>query len=239
VVAYAKAPKVTPTEYLELEKSAETKSEYHNGVIIAMAGGTFEHDLANLNILATLHVQLRGKPCVPLTGNMRVNVPGCNCYYYPDTSVACEQPEFQRIEGVQSLTNPILIVEVLSDSTERFDRERKFFCYQTLPSLRTYVLVAQDEPLVQVFEKQVNGKWEFSHYQGLDAVAPLPSIDCELNLVDVYERIEFKLESETTTLQIMEERARYSSQNGQDTAPSASCRLSSPNIEVGQGRIRS
>jgi len=215
VVASAKTPKATPGEYFELERLAETKSEYYDGVIVAMAGGTLEHDLANLNILASLHSQLIGKPCLPLTGNMRVNVPDCNCYFYPDATVACGEPQFQRLDGVQSLTNPTLIVEVLSESTEKRDREHKFFCCQTLPSLKTYILLAQDEPLVQVFEKRPNGKWEYSHYEGLGAIVPLPAIKCQLSLTDVYARIEFKTDSADAGMRILEQRARY----GVDSSP--------------------
>jgi Uma2 family endonuclease len=209
VVAYAKKPKVTPAEYLELERSAEQKSEYYNGEIVAMAGSTEEHDRAIGDIYVSLGAQLRGTRCEFFTGNMRVNVPDCNCYFYPDASVVCSEPQFQRIGGVQSLTNPTLILEVLSESTEKADREHKFFCYQTLPSLSTYILVAQDEPLVQVFEKQPNGKWEYSHYQGLDATVPLPTIDCQLRLADVYARVEFQADSTDPIMRILEQRAKY------------------------------
>jgi Uma2 family endonuclease len=232
MTAYSANSLFTPAEYLELERSAETKSEYHNGVIVAMAGSTEEHDLAIGDIYISIGAQLRGSQCKFYTDNMRVNVPECNCYYYPDASVACGEPQFQRIDGVQSLTNPILIVEVLSESTERFDRDRKFFCYQTLPSLKTYILVSQDEPLVQVFEKQSDSKWVFEHYEGLEAIVPLPSIGCELKLADVYSRVEFKPEAENAALRIMEERARYSEQGASGPA------VGSQYEEVHSGSIR-
>jgi len=112
-----------PQEYLEREHSAETKCEYYDGVIVAMAGAGPEHDRATGDIYASLHTQLHGKPCEPFTSDMRVRVPACNRYFYPDVSVACGGAHFEALAGVRSLQNPTLIVEVLSESTEKTDRE--------------------------------------------------------------------------------------------------------------------
>src|SRR5579862_6033184 len=180
MVARAKTRFVTPVEYLQRECAAQTKSEYADGVIVAMAGAGPEHDRATGNIYASLHAQVRGTSCEPFTSDMRVHVPACNCYFYPDVSVACGGSRFELLAGVRSLQNPTLIVEVLSESTEITDRGDKLICYQSLPSLATYLIVAQDRPLVQVYERQSDGSWRYRLYQGLEDVLHLPAIDCQL-----------------------------------------------------------
>jgi Uma2 family endonuclease len=191
MVAYAKQPYITPQEYLEQERTAETKSEYYDGIIVAMAGAGPEHDRVTGDAFASLHSQLKGRSCEPFTSDMRVRVPACNRYFYSDVSVACGGAQFEVLDGLRALLNPRVIIEVLSDSTEKNDRGDKFLCYQTLASLQTYVLIAQDRPQVEVFTRKPDGKWEYALLTGLNAVLALPSIDCELRLVDVYARIEF------------------------------------------------
>jgi len=122
---------------------------------------------------------------------MRVSVPECNRYYYPDVSVACGGSKFETISGVKSLANAAVIVEVVSESTANLDRGEKLFCYQTLPSLKYYITAAQDEPLIQVYERDEGETWLYRLYRGLDAEIKLSEIRCELRLVDVYARVEF------------------------------------------------
>lgn len=191
MVAHAKPPFVTREEYLERERRAEWKSEYFDGVIVAMAGASPEHDRALGNVYAGLHGQLRGRTCEPFTSDVRVYVPACNRYYYPDVSVACGGSQFESLAGVRSLLNPALIVEVLSPSTEATDRGDKLICYQTLSSLRTYLIVSPDRPQVQAYERQSDGTWTYRLYDRLEAVIALPAIACELRLADIYARIEF------------------------------------------------
>lgn len=161
MLAYAKEPYITPEEYLERERLAETKSEYYNGVIVAMAGASPEHVRITGNVYAGFHVQLAGTSCEPFMSDMRVRVPACNRYFYPDVSVACGGSEFEVRSGVRSLLNPRLVVEVLSESTEKTDRGDKFVCYQTLDSLQTYILIAQDKPQVEVFTRQPDYTWVY------------------------------------------------------------------------------
>jgi Uma2 family endonuclease len=191
MVAHPKPCYVTPEEYLARERAAETKSEYYDGVIVAMAGASPEHDRIAVDFLRHLGNQLERSPCEPFSSDMRVRVPACNRYYYPDVSVACGGSQFEALVGVRSLLNPRLIVEVLSESTEKNDRTDKYDCYRTLASLATYVLVAQDRPRIEVFTRQPDDTWRHEVAKGLEAVLALPAIGCELKLADIYARVEF------------------------------------------------
>lgn len=196
MVAYAKQeiqqlPRLTPQEYLERERKAEKKSEYDDGVIVAMSGASWEHNLITSNVLRELGNQLRGKPCAVVGQDMRVRVPECNRYYYPDIVVVCGKPLFEDGE-LDTLLNPTLIIEVLSDSTETRDRGGKWLCYQTLDALTTYVLVAQAEPLIEIYRLQ-ESTWTYSKVKGSEEDLSLDAIGCELRLADVYERVEFPL----------------------------------------------
>jgi Uma2 family endonuclease len=183
-------PRITSEEYLERERRAETRSEYRDGVIVAMAGATPDHNAVVFDITGVLSAQLRGKPCQGFTSDLRVRVPACNNYYYPDIVIACEEPKYERLKGMASLLNPTLIVEVLSDSTEATDRGEKWTCYQTLESLQTYVLVSQRQPLLEIYQRQENG-WLYVAFTSLEGAVFLDAIGCELRLADVYARIQF------------------------------------------------
>ncbi len=202
MVAYAKKntetlPRLTHQEYLERERKAETKSEYDGGAVVAMAGASPEHNTITSNIHGELYAQLRGKECRPFVSDLRVRVPSCDKYYYPDVIVACDEPEFEDLEGVASLLNPTLIVEVLSDTTEVKDRGEKFICYQTLETLNTYVLVSQTRPLIEIYRRQENG-WHYFAAKDLESMVSLEAIGCELRLADVYARIPFEEPSAAT-----------------------------------------
>ena len=190
MVAERQREYVTRQEYLAWERKATTKSEYHDGVIVAMAGASWEHNLIVGDIQRHLGNQLERTPCVPVTNDMRLRVVECNRDFYPDVVVVCGRPIFED-EALDTLTNPTLIVEVLSNSTEQTDRRLKWDCYRTLPSLRIYVLAAQDEPRIETFTRQDNGAWEYEAVSGLEASVSLPAIGCTLRLSDVYARVEF------------------------------------------------
>jgi Uma2 family endonuclease len=180
----------TPEEYLAFEREAEQKSEYLDGVIYAMSGGSPEHSSIALNIGAELRTQLRAKPCRAYTSDMKVRTDLGGMFSYPDLSVACGDPRFHD-ERRDVLVNPIVIFEVLSDTTEAYDRGRKFARYQQIVSLREYVLVAQDEPRVEVYSRHGEGQWLLTVAAGLESSIRIPSIGCELALTEVYEKVEF------------------------------------------------
>jgi Uma2 family endonuclease len=190
MVAHRKREYVTRPEYLAGERKATTKSEYHDGVVVAMAGASWEHNLIVGNIQRNLGNQLEQTPCVPVTNDMRLRVEECNRDFYPDVIVVCGRPVFED-EALDTLTNPTLIVEVLSNSTEKADRRLKWNCYRTLPSLQTYVLVAQDAPHIEMFTRHDDDSWGYEAVSGQEAVVPLPAIGCTLRLSEVYARVEF------------------------------------------------
>jgi len=178
----------TPAEYLKLERAAETKSEYLNGQIVGMTGASRAHNYITLNVGAEFREKLRGSGCRTFVSDMRVRVRRTGLYTYPDVIVACPPLYFEDAE-VDTLLNPVVIAEVLSPSTEAYDRGKKFAQYRQVDSLQEYVLVAQDEARVERFVRQ--GKlWVLSEVTGLDAVLSLEAINCTVRLADIYEGVE-------------------------------------------------
>lgn len=182
--------RLTPQEYLAIERAALEKSEYYNGEMFALAGTTREHSLINGNIAAALRNQLKDHPFETYSNNMRVRTRPGGLYTYPDVVVVCGDREFEDAE-VDILVNPTLIVEVLSTSTEAYDRGDKFAMYRENASLQEYVIVSQHQPRVESYLRQANGTWLLSIASGLEATIRLTSIDCELALSEVYERLTF------------------------------------------------
>lgn len=193
MVAYKKRivqqPSITPEEYLERERKAETKSEYYGGVVVAMAGASKEHNRITANIYGELHGQLRRSPCQAFVADLRVSASACDTYFYPDIVAVCGEPRFAD-EELDTLLNPTLIVEVLSDSTKEKDRGEKMDCYQTLESLQTYILIEQGRPHVKIYRRQENG-WHYSTVEGLENSLTLEAIGCDLKLADIYDRVQF------------------------------------------------
>jgi len=184
-------------DYLANEREEEYRHEYLDGQAYAMAGESLEHSTICFNLPITLGRQLKGKPCRGLSPNIKVlsgtYSPGESkgLFSYPDVSVVCGEPQFHD-ERRDVLLNPSLIIKVLSPGTELFDRGEKFKRYRTcLESLQDYVLVSTALPQIELFQRQPNGFWLYSAVTGLDTTIYLPSIDCELALADVYDRIEF------------------------------------------------
>lgn len=178
---------VTPEEYLALERNAEFKSEYMDGVVYAFAGGSERHNLIVANIIITLGGQLRGRPCRVYPSDLRVRVPNSKRFFYPDVSVVCGKGLFADDQR-DVVLNPTLIVEVSSETTEAFDRGKKFLSYQQISSLQEYLLVSQDEILVEGYARQGNDTWLYTKVTELEASLTLPSIECELGLKDVYDK---------------------------------------------------
>ena len=183
-------PFITPEEYLRLEREAPYKSEYFAGEIFAMAGGSPAHSVIIMSLGRELGNALKGHRCVPYDGNLRIFFPSTGLYSYPDASVICGSLEFADAHG-DNITNPTLIVEVLSDSTEAYDRGKKFAHYRTLPSFAEYVLVSQKEPLIEVFFRMADGTWQLTPARGRETVVRLQSLGVELRLAEVYDRVEF------------------------------------------------
>jgi Uma2 family endonuclease len=177
---------VTYAEYLAFERAAETRHEYINGGIYAMAGGTIEHGLLATNATVALANALRGRPCVVLNSDVRVRVraPSTDLATYPDVTVVCGA--IARADAdPDALTNPVVIVEVLSDSTEAYDRGRKFASYRRIASLREYVLVSQSEQRIEVYQRVEHGPWTLNEYAPSQRIA-LGSIGVEIAVDDVY-----------------------------------------------------
>src|SRR3984957_17218554 len=181
---------LTPEQYLEIERQAERKSEYWQGEMFAMAGAGEPHNLVVMNIAAQIHSQLRSGACRTYANDMRVRVSVTGLYTYPDIVVVCGVPQF--LDGRRdTLLNPTLIVEVLSPSTEAYDRGRKFEHYQSLDSLQQYLLVESERLHADLFTRQPAGQWLLTAAGSADDVIDLDSIGCRLALRDAYEGVEF------------------------------------------------
>lgn len=181
---------MTPAEYLAWERGADSRSEYLNGCIYAMSGASLRHNRIVASLAVALGVQLRGKPCEPFFGDMRVKVNPTGLYTYPDVVVVCGEPELED-QHFDTLLNPAVIIEVLSASTEAYDRGDKFAHYRALGSLTDYLLVAQDQPRIEHYCRQANGQWLYSASEGLAAQIEIATIGCALPLAEIYERVEF------------------------------------------------
>jgi Uma2 family endonuclease len=190
VTAQAQSTLYTPQEYLALEREAEFKSEYLDGIIYAMSGGSPQHSAIAANVIAITVAALRGKPCQVFSSDLKVATDPNGLYAYPDLSIVCGELSFQD-EQHDVITNPTVLVEVLSPSTEAYDRGRKFAHYQHLESLKDYVLIAQDEPQVDHFTRQEGSQWIYSSATGLEANIFIASIDCVLHLSEVYDKVQF------------------------------------------------
>jgi Uma2 family endonuclease len=176
---------ISPEEYLALERKAARKSEYIDGEIFAMAGGSEIHNLIVANIIAGLHSQLFGSSCRVYPSDLKVRAPQPRYFYYPDVTVVCGDTQFHD-EHKDVVLNPVVIFEVQSEATAAFDRGKKFQDYQQLETLVEYILVAQDETLAEHYIKQENGSWIYTKLSGLEASLILPTIKCELKLGFIY-----------------------------------------------------
>ncbi|CCE23573.1 Uma2 family endonuclease [Methylotuvimicrobium alcaliphilum] len=180
----------TQEEYLAIERQAQIKSEYVDGEMFAMTGASREHNLININIASELRAQLKSRPCEVYINDMRVKAKKARSYHYPDIAVACDTPQFED-NHVDTLINPSVIIEVLSLSTEAYDRGAKFSHYRKIESLREYLLVAQDQPLIERYVRQGDA-WLLTETAGLDTSVHLESIDCVLSLKEIYDKVAFE-----------------------------------------------
>lgn len=181
---------MTPEDYLAFERQSEIKHEYYGGDLFVMAGASEQHNNIVANVLASFVVQMKGRPCKAYSSDLRINVTPTGLYTYPDVVVVCGKPRFHDAFR-DTITNPAVIVEVLSESTEAYDRGQKFQHYQTIESLSDYLLVTQTVSRIEHFARRPDGHWLYSEHRGLDAEVVIDSIQCKLPLVDVYDKVEW------------------------------------------------
>lgn len=181
----------TLEEYLELDHKSEEKIEFWDGHVFTLAGASASHNRIQRNVLIALGNKLRGRGCEVFPSDMRVGVPAYPPYRYPDLSALCGRANIHTLGKQDILTNPSLIVEVLSDSTAQFDRGYKFTYYKSIESFTEYVLIAQDRPHVTQFIKQDENNWLNREFNSLQDKFHLASLDCELELSELYEGVEF------------------------------------------------
>lgn len=180
---------ITEAEYLLLEETASTKHEYFNGRIYAMTGGSNTHAVLVLNAGATLRAGLRGRECRAVGSEQRVKIEATGLLTYPDAAVYCPPMRFEGPHN-ETLLNPTLIVEVLSPSTDVYDRTTKFEHYAQMESLTDYLLISQDRVLVEHFRRQENGGWLLRSYNGREQQVELPDLGIVLPLTELYEGVE-------------------------------------------------
>ena len=179
----------TPEEYLAFERKATIKSEYLNGQMYAMSGATREHNLVCGNVFVALHLQLQERTCEIYSSDMRVKVISAGLYTYPDVLVVCDEPRFED-DTFDTLLNPTALFEILSPSTEAYDRGAKFGYYRQLDSMQEYTLVSQDYMRVEHYLRQRN-QWILTEFSNPEDVVRLASINCELPLREIYAKVKF------------------------------------------------
>lgn len=192
MITAAQPPYLTPDDYLQLETRSPVKHEYINGEIVLMAGASDAHVTIAGNIFSLLRAHLRGTGCRVYISDMKVRLDACNCFYYPDVFVTCD-PRDQETSIYKRF--PCLIVEVLSDSTEAFDRGDKFMHYQTLASLQEYVLLNTRQQRVETFRRNSSGLWILQFYTADQPALQLTSIGWSGNLADLYEEVTLETQS--------------------------------------------
>ncbi len=181
--------RISPTEYIELDRAAATRSEYFFGEVIAMSGGSLNHSLIGMNIGREAGSSLEGRPCLVLNPDMRVRT-ATGVYTYPDVTIVCGKPQLED-DRKDVLLNPLVIFEVLSPSTANYDRGAKFDNYRSILSLQTYVIVAQDQPAIDCYHRQPDNRgWLLTIARGLDAVIQIPAANFDLSLSRVYANVE-------------------------------------------------
>lgn len=182
-------PRLTEEEYFALDSAAEFKSEFYDGVMYAMAGSSLVHSLITANLAAELRQALKQRPCRVCVTDLRVRVDR-NTYTYPDIAVVCGEPRLAE-NNKDTLINSTVLIEILSPSTESHDRGLKFVRYRQLESLKEYVLVSQDRASVETYVRQPSGSWLLSEFTALDSSASFETLDCKIQLAEIYHQVDF------------------------------------------------
>ncbi|UKO99301.1 Uma2 family endonuclease [Nostoc sp. UHCC 0870] len=183
----------TTEEYLQLEETSECRNEYRDGEIVPMAGGTTNHNEIAGNFYANFKLQMRGKDYKIYMGDVKLWIPRYRIYTYPDVMVIQGKPIYEG-KGTTTVTNPVMIVEVLSQSTENYDRTNKFRYYRSLPTLQEYVMIDQYEHLAEQFYRNTNGQWVFTEYESGESILSLQSIEFQIALSDIYAGVDLAIE---------------------------------------------
>ena len=185
---------ITPEEYLAIERAAPSRSEYHDGQMFAMAGASRAHNLIVTNLVAEFRNRLRSRDCEVYSNDMRIQIASTGLYTYPDVVVVCGKPVLAD-HHADILTNPLLIIEVLSESTKDYDRGTKFSQYRRIPSLEEYLTVSQTEMLIEQSIRQPDGSWLLRERRPVNGNVPISSLAIELNLADKYDKVEIDTQS--------------------------------------------
>lgn len=183
--------KYTMEEYIELYKNSEERFEYFDGEIFSMAGGKIDHGEIGANVLYQLRNHLAGRPCRVYGPDVAIKVPTAPPFRLPDVSVVCGQRVTELVQGIDLLVNPLLIVEVLSETTEAYDLNKKFVAYQSIESFQEYVVIAQKYAHVILHTKQTSGLWLRRDVIGLESEVHLESLNATLTLREIYENVQF------------------------------------------------
>lgn len=181
--------RLTPEEYLRIERAAEWRSEYVDGAVFAMAGASLRHTLIVGNLVRELGTQLRKGPCLVSAVDLRVATDRRRHYTYPDVVVVCDPPQFVD-EHQDTVTNPVFIAEVLSDSTERYDRGAKFERYRGVPTILEYLLISQERVHVELYTRQADGVWFLREWNDPGSEIDIASLRCSLRVAEVYAKVE-------------------------------------------------
>ncbi len=188
--------KYTLEEYFALELTSEEKYEFWNGEVFGMSGASLAHNQIARNLGTQLDTELRTRGCQSFPADLRVRVPAYPPYRYPDLTAMCGPPEIEQLGGLEVLINPALIIEVLSPSTEAFDRGDKFTHYKSIPSFSEYLLVAQHRPHVSQFVRRETGVWTFMEFNNMDEAVQCASVPCVLALSEIYRDVTFEKTAE-------------------------------------------
>ena len=188
---------LTPEEYIAVERKATLKSEYLSGEIVAMSGASNEHNLITMNTANGLYNQVTERGCRVYGSDMRVGISAGVSYFYPDVTIVCDEPRFED-DVFDTLINPRVVIEVLSDSTANYDRGEKFIRYRQLESLQEYILISQDQVHIEHYLRQ-GKQWILSEFSALENVLPFVSIEAELSLGQVYRFVEFETDATAQT----------------------------------------
>lgn len=183
------APKynfISPDEYLAMERATEERNEYYDGLVLAMSGGSMEHNLIDRNLIGILYGFLKGKECQVLPSHMRVSSPGRENYMYPDASIVCGKPELED-DKFDTLTNPSVIFEILSPSTKGMDKQRKFFFYMQIPSLKEYIMIDSERRYIIIARKQADSSWKFEELNDKNETLFIQTVGFSLPLSELYE----------------------------------------------------